>query len=217
MIPMRKCSVCGEEFPRTKEYFNQQTSSKDGLRNYCKKCHVTSVAKWNKEHPERVRENSRKKTATYRAKNRDKVLAGTRDWRARNPNKIKEYRDNHRPAFVIYTQTRRARKRSLPDTFTLKDWEFALNYFNHCCAVCGNQLNGLFHTAAADHWIPLSSPDCPGTVPTNIIPLCHGVNGCNNSKAYHHPEDWLVKRYGKRKAKPILKRIHDYFASIKPS
>jgi len=106
-----------------------------------------------------------------------------------------------------------ARKRGLPDDFTVDQWQRCLDYFNHCCAVCGRQMKDLFgtHTVAMDHWIPLSSPDCPGTVAHNIVPLCHGEGGCNNSKGAKIPETWLKKRFGGRKAKAIVARIEAYF------
>jgi len=47
-----------------------------------------------------------------------------------------------------------------------------------------------------------------------MIPLCHGLGGCNNSKSDKDPEPWLTKRFGKRKAAVILKRIHAYFALV---
>src|SRR5260221_119478 len=71
------------------------------------------------------------------------------------------------------------RKRELPNVFTSQDWRNALEYWGHRCAVC-ERPRGLWHTLSQDHWIPLSSPDCPGTDPTNILPLCCGTDGCNN-------------------------------------
>jgi hypothetical protein len=68
---------------------------------------------------------------------------------------------------------------------------------------------------AADHWIPLASPDCPGSIPTNIVPLCHGEGGCNNSKGKHNPVEWLDRRFGKRKAKQVLARILAYFDTLR--
>ena len=67
-----------------------------------------------------------------------------------------------------------------------------------------------------DHWIPASdpSPDNPGTVPTNIIPLCHGIDSCNQSKSNKSAATWLTERYGPRKAAVILTRIEGYFASL---
>lgn len=126
-------------------------------------------------------------------------------------------RKQHTPEFRqkarIHSQRRRTRKHALPEDFTTEDWQRALDYFNGCCAVCGRQLDDLFgtHTAHADHWIPLSSPDCPGTVRTNIIPLCGQVNGCNNSKSDKQPEAWLTERFGKRRATEIKQQIEHYF------
>jgi hypothetical protein len=112
---------------------------------------------------------------------------------------------------------RRAKFLALPDTFTVDDWIFALAYFHGCCAACGRQLNDLFgeRTAAADHWIPLNAPDCPGTVPENIVPLCHGKDGCNNSKHAKHPIEWLIERFGKHKANQINQRIQEFFANVR--
>ena len=111
----------------------------------------------------------------------------------------------------------RARIRSLPDTLTLEQWGRALDYFNGCCAICGRQLTDLFgtHRTAADHWIPISKPNCPGTVAENIIPLCHGVNGCNNHKHATMPDVWLTRMFGVKKAKGILKRVDIYFAWVR--
>ncbi len=106
------------------------------------------------------------------------------------------------------------RKRGLPDTFTQQDWERALEYWNHRCAVCGRP-RGLWHTLAADHWIPLTAPDCPGTVPTNIVPLCHGEVGCNNSKGKKMPDAWLEERLGQKAGFQKGVEIDAYFLWLK--
>lgn len=113
---------------------------------------------------------------------------------------------------------RLARKRDLPDTFTATDWLHALEYFNHRCAVC-ERPTGLWHTLAPDHWIPLADTEhCPGTIPTNIVPLCHdkkdGAGGCNNSKCNKNAHEWLMERYSVRQVAKIEKRIAAYFASL---
>ena len=113
---------------------------------------------------------------------------------------------------------RSARKRGLPDSYTVEDWRFALEYFNDCCAVCGRP-QGLWHTLAQDHWIPLSNPECPGTVPENIVPLCHvkkdGEGSCNIEKHNSDPMTWLTKKYGARKAKKIVQRVEAYFEVVR--
>src|SRR5260221_10168955 len=95
------------------------------------------------------------------------------------------------------------RKRELPNTFTNKDWQRALEYWDHRCAVC-ERPRGLWHTLAQDHWIPLTNKECPGTTPTNMLPLCHGTDGCNNSKGKRRPETWLYQKLGKRRAERKL-------------
>lgn len=102
------------------------------------------------------------------------------------------------------------RKRELPNVFTAQDWQQALEYWDYKCAVC-ERPRGLWHTLAQDHWIPLTSPDCPGTDPTNILPLCHGTNGCNNSKGKQMPDLWLEKKLGRRRAVQKMVEIEQYF------
>jgi hypothetical protein len=111
-------------------------------------------------------------------------------------------------------QRRAALVRALPSDFSAGDWARAVEYFNGRCAVC-DRPPGLWHTLAADHWIPLTHPDCPGTVPTNIVPLCHQDGGCNNHKSSKHPEQWLVETFGMRRAGEILERINAFFEWVK--
>jgi hypothetical protein len=135
----------------------------------------------------------------------------------------REYRKSHqqqiRDQKRIDKQNRRTRILLLPSNFTRRDWQRAVEYFHGCCAVCGRPLKDLFgtHTGAADHWIAVTDnrTDNPGTVPENMLPLCHGQNGCNLSKGNKDPIEWLIEKYGKRKANQILKRITTYFEWVK--
>src|SRR5258707_6070820 len=102
------------------------------------------------------------------------------------------------------------RNRELPSVFTSQDCRNALEYWGRRCAVC-ERPRGLWHTLSQDHWIPLSSPDCPGTDPTNILPLCCGTDGCNNSKGRSLPDVWLERKLGKRRAGRKLAEIEGYF------
>ena len=115
---------------------------------------------------------------------------------------------------VNTNRLRSQRLKNVPNTITGEQWEFALNYFHGCCAVCGRQLRDLLgtHTVAVDHWHPLVKGG--GTVATNLIPLCHGVSGCNNKKHDRLNDEWLIAEFGKRKDKKILKRIQDYFDTV---
>lgn len=156
-----------------------------------------------------------KHAKVYRSANRDRIRKANQDWRRRNASKVKanhtRWRQQNRHAVNIASRRREARKKALPSTFIEENWLNALDYFAGRCAACNRPINGLFHTAHADHWVALSSPDCPGTVATNIVPLCGGQGGCNQSKKDRDPEEWLKSKFGTRKAKEILARINAYF------
>ncbi len=134
----------------------------------------------------------------------------------------KRYRQSEKGKRKVqsHTQRKRARKNALPATLTKEQWQFALDYFGHRCAVCGVS-EGLFMTLAQDHWIPISDKrsDNPGTVATNIVPLCHakvsGVRGCNNLKRDRDASEWLLDTFGQRKADKIEKRIMAYFEKVR--
>ena len=137
-------------------------------------------------------------------------------YQKKHPEKTRLYArrtyNKHPERSILNYHRYRSRKRNLPDTWTKEHWKFCLDYWHHCCAVCGKQLRDLFGEIKphADHWIPVSyqGEDNPGTVPENMICLC---SKCNFSKHDYMPTDWLISRYGKRKANKILKRINGYF------
>ena len=144
----------------------------------------------------------RKKKRTYYLRNRPTIAV-----------KTKAYVQQHPEKYRIIKQRHKALKRQLPHTFTEQQWHYALQYWGYACAVCGNQ-QGFLWTLSMDHFIPLSDPDCPGTVAENILPLCFGDGGCNNSKRHTPPAIWLEQRLGKAKARKKLKEIAAYFAHV---
>lgn len=228
----KQCRKCGDILPATLQYFYAQKDGKFGLSTWCKSCKRNYSNEWYSNNLERAKENMRvwqrnnldavrKSSRKYRVNNPQKRKQSARAWGKRNRDYVKRKsrkwaKDNPHKRRASKLR-RRARKHSLPDTFTNDDWQHALDYFNHCCAVCGRQLNDMFggHTAAADHWIPLDHPDCPGTVPTNIVPLCHGVGGCNNRKSSKMPDEWLRGEYPPKQRRDILQNITTFFLSLK--
>lgn len=238
------CAKCNGEFPATSDCFWKCGDSKDGFRYTCIKCDKetreqrteeqkakdsASKRRYAETHIDQTREAGRRhyhankhQYHLYYLEHKDQHQESGRRWviehrehvrmSARERGRARRNSNPGRDAVIV--QRRLARKRSLPDTLTNADWQRCLSYFNGCCAVCGKP-PGLWHTLAMDHWTALSSPDCPGTVPTNIVPLCHGIDGCNNSKSNKPAEQWLIQKFGEKKARKILKRIHDYFDSLK--
>lgn len=237
----KRCTKCGEEKPATAEFFYRQSPRKDRLRPECKICTGKAKSQWGADNRERIleykrryrqknreerraymlqwhadnREGTKEYIRQWRLDNREKILVSGIQYRVKNAERMHQWRISNRPMNQMRSQRYRARKRDLPATFTTADWQRALEYFNGCCAVCGRQLRDLFadRTAAEDHWIPLSykGADNPGYVATNIVPLCHGTGGCNNSKSSRPAAEWLTERYGKRKAREIMGRIEGYF------
>jgi hypothetical protein len=155
------------------------------------------------ENRQEIRVRRRKADDLYNKTHREQKQQWARNY-------YKEYPEKATAVF----HRRAARKRELPATLSGTQWKKCLEYFNHRCAVCGRP-RGMWHTIAADHWIPLISPDCLGTVAGNMIPLCHGDGGCNNSKGGKDAILWLNEKFGKKKAKQILDRINTYFEWVK--
>ncbi len=222
--------------PATKEHFHASRREKDSLHYVCKACIKARGTAYRSENSSLIkerkrvaaqrpesRERSRERNRKYRQVNAARLRKSERQRRIAHPERVREknqrYCNTHQERTRSWVLRRRARRRGLPDAFTATDWQRALGYFNGCCAVCGRPLRDLLgtHTAAADHWIPLSDPrsDNPGTVPTNIVPLCHGVGGCNNRKSNRDPVEFLETEFGKRRAKQILARINAYFEWVK--
>lgn len=193
------------------------------------------LRKYAADNPEKVRESKRKsakKQASQIAESRNRPEAkkkkreyDRRRYSANSEAVIRRVRqwDLNNPAKVaLQSQAVRTRKHGLPFSFTDEDWQRCLEYWGHKCCICGNPPD-LWHVLAREHWIAVTDPrsDNPGTVPWNILPMCHsrkgsrGMAGCNNSKHNKDPEQWLIETFGKRKARQILKRIQAYFEWVR--
>ena len=228
--PMKRCSKCKEWYPATSEHFGVDKRNSTGLRAQCRICLRADGRRYSK--------TEQGKATAKRQRNTEKRKAYLRDYAGRA--EVKLYQRNYRQSEFVrarqkrYVQSekgrirgitanrkRAARKLLLPHSWSSADWLNALEYFDYRCAACGRPA-GLWHSLAADHWIPLTDPrpDNPGTVPINILPLCHskkgGVQGCNNTKHNQDPLKWLFENFPQKQAKVILQRIEAYFASLQP-
>jgi hypothetical protein len=220
-------------------YYNQKSKE---WREKNPERHKQKLKDWRANNLERSRELNRESNTRHKDKinahkkrryheNRDREIARGRDYYQRNKLKvtirIREYRQENpqqtREIARVSSQRRRARIKALPNTLTSQQWGFALEYFGNACAICGAK-SGLWTAIAIDHWIPLTDkrPDNPGTVASNVIPLCHNKHGsvgltpsCNQSKYNKDPIEWVLTTYGRRKGKEILRRITDYFDIVK--
>lgn len=220
----RQCKKCLEWKPATTEYFRVDRGRVSSL---CKVCSAKAAKNWYISHPEQAILTRKQ----YQQCHRDEKAAYLKQWKLDNPEYMKGYRLTHaetirqqcrdwrqrNPEKIRFSVQRRiSRRKGLPGTFTDKEWAIALNYFNHRCAVCGRP-TGLWHKLVPDHWIPLTyeGSDNPGGVAHNLVPMCHGVGGCNNSKSNKEAHEWVTAKFGKRKAKDIIGRIEAYLEAVK--
>jgi hypothetical protein len=211
-----QCKSCKSESDHRAHLANREKRA-ETQRKY-NEANRESIAAYKRQWQEENRERLAEYSQQWRKANRKELLAKKRQYGRENREKIaqrkrKAHEENPNKR-RINRNRREARKRSLPDTFTTEQWIQCLVFWHGCCAVCGNQLKDLFGNVIphADHWIPLNSPDCPGTVAENMICLC---NSCNSSKQDVPAYEWLESKCGKRKAKQILKRIEDYFEWVR--
>ncbi len=111
-------------------------------------------------------------------------------------------RRTKRLSAAIHNHRRRQRHLNLPFVWRVLDWLNCKLAWNHCCAYCGTRPMRL----TQDHYVPLSHPSCPGTVPTNIVPACRK---CNASKGDRDAAHWC--------SPAVIARILAYFANLPTS
>lgn len=203
---MRGCKTCLRRLPDTSEYFYIELRNPNWTAHECRECATRRHGKynadnhdwlleyqreWRKSNPQRVLSYFRQ----YRAKHTEQVAKWQRDWYEANPERAR-----------MHWLNRQARKRALPDTLSPDETKRMLEYWGGACAISGETENIHF-----DHWIPLASPNCPGTVATNMIPL---VDYLNFSKNDSDPAKWVRLNFGDD-ADEILSRIQAYFEWVK--
>jgi hypothetical protein len=128
-IILKKCTVCGENKPETKEFF-QFMKNTNLFRNQCKGCqskyqkeyvenHKKEIKEYKKEYyqdnKEIILEQQKKyyqenivKIIEYKANNKEKIAAGGKKYKANNKEKIsaynKEYKENNKEKTSVYNK-----------------------------------------------------------------------------------------------------------------
>lgn len=75
-MEMKRCTMCGNEYPATTEYFGKQKRVKSGLKSRCKKCEKVLKSNWDKN-------------------NKEKIVAYGKQYRKCNKEKIKKYQKEY--------------------------------------------------------------------------------------------------------------------------
>lgn len=180
---------------------------KEELKEYNKKYQEENkegISKQKKKYYHANREPKLKYRKKYYGLNKDKLINYARRYYSENKEgiskKSKVYRIKNRELRRVLEQRREAKKKSLPNAFSLSDWRIAKKYFNHRCAYCGE-----FAELQQEHFIPLSKGG-EYTV-NNIIPACQRCNGSKHNKGFF---EWYPKQecYSKQREQQILKFLN---------
>ncbi len=200
------CAKCGQLLPLSKFYLLQ--SGKHSV--YCIDCKKED----SKRYYYRDLEINREKNRLSAIKNKDKASI-------RRKHKYLEYRKatdvwitKHRDRVNASIRKRRSLKENLPYNLPAgKEFEI-ISRFDGRCAICGRS-ESADRVIVLDHWIAVKSgvTNNPGTVEANLIPICHGKTGCNNSKKNHLPLEWLKSKFG-AEGQIIYDKIERYLAEV---
>ncbi len=227
----RYCLACQQIKP-IDEFGIQHKPHGDFYRRQCNSCRQIEAKKRYVDNPEYFqnyrnqparKEKLRIYSKNYYTQNRPRLLVSFRIWKQNNKDTyragVQKGRDKNPEGYkrlrVVLAARRRARLRSLPSTLTSAEFQYALDYFDNCCAVCGREPDNDF-VLAADHWRSVASGG--GTTADNIIPLCHSrkagsFGGCNNRKGAKDGEKWVRLAFP-HLADEILEEIDLYFLTI---
>ena len=172
---------------------------------------------YRKRHPELTKLRRRAQYQANPEEEAAKVRAYYREHIEERRAYSRQYSQDHPEVGREQCQKYRARKYGAPFHFSASHESFARQYWQGMCAVCGHP-EGLWNYVVMDHWIALKHPESPGTVPENMLPLCHlkpgaplDMHGCNSTKHARDPVVWLIEQLGQRRAMKKRKEIEAFF------
>lgn len=162
----KTCCKCHQTKPLTDEFF-QLRETKNGVVTcgWCREC--TRVY---------LREYMAKKRAAPGWKEKCKAVKA----KMRTTESGREYlRRNKRED----KKRRRCTEKGLPADYRVRDWRAAKSDWGGRCAYCGKECE-----QTQDHYVPISSKECPGHVAHNIVPACIE---CNVDKSNKPARAWI--------------------------
>lgn len=126
----KKCTKCGEIKSTTEFYKNSR--SKDGLKTWCKICHLEDSKKREKKYNEKRRlyrlenkEEYRVKKRVYYLENKEKILSDNSQWRKSFNGRLLSYQ-------------RSAKKRNIEWLLTENEFK---SFWNVPCTYCGAEID----------------------------------------------------------------------------
>lgn len=164
---IQDCVKCGIAKPES-DFYVRMSRGKPYRRRDCKSCEKAGAVSWQKENPDRVRENDRSRYA----RDPEKFKARMRAVRVSDPERVRAWDRNA-------LKVRRARiSGARPAPVTRSDLDSKLEFYGNRCAYCAKSLSKIHW----DHWKPLSKGGMH--ILANLYPSCPP---CNQSKAATWP------------------------------
>ncbi len=104
---------------------------------------------------------------------------------------------------IIRNDRYRVKKQNLPSTWTQDQHQFCIDFWDSKCCYCGSNKN-----IQIEHYIPISDPNCPGTVADNMLIACQFCNGTKKDK---DPESWIESDNTKMAIRSYFKAVKEAF------
>jgi len=192
---LKQCSDCKKFFPRNDNYFPTREDSKDGLRGECRECLVASHKVYYKENVEAITERNKryveehKEDVTaykhlYYKEHSAECIKKQRIYQIVNIESYRKYQNKYRREHPEYRRVQcqryRSKKRKLPSTLTVEQWDEIKAYFDNQCCYCGRE-----KPLVQEHFLSVTKDGEYAT--TNIVPSCVS---CNVSKSNHSFFEW---------------------------
>lgn len=180
---------------KSKEY---RLKAKEHKKEYDKKYYEENKEKKNirsMKYAEENKEKLEKYRRVYYKDNKERIYELNRKWKNKNPDRVKMARSR-----------RFNKKKLLPSTLTLEQWDLIKRYFDKKCAYCGCET-----PLEQEHFIPSSKGG--GYTMENIIPSCRSCNASKNDTEF---QEWYKKQetYDSEREKKIYSYLNSKQKSI---
>ena len=210
-----------QKYENNKEYYSEASKdyrekNRDKLIEYSKKYYEENkeaISEQKKQYYKENRVKFRRWSRKYYENNKEKVILSTKEFGENNKHKVRKYkakwRENNKDICNIYYLQYKSKKKKLPATLNLEQWENIKSAFYNRCAYCGmteeehlKEYNEQLHQ---EHFIPLSKGG--EYTHNNIIPAC---KMCNSSKSNKNFFEWYPEQefYNLEKENFILEYLN---------
>jgi 5-methylcytosine-specific restriction endonuclease McrA len=171
--------------------YTRELGLKRAARAYQKdpKKYRDRASKFRKENPEKVKIS----LLNWEKSHREERLEYKAEYRRTHQKTIQDYRKKNPDKFKVFKQNRRARELGAVGKFTAGQWRSLCEKHDNKCLCCGNK-----RKLTADHVVPLSKGGTNRII--NIQPLCGSCNSKKGTKTTDFRKAHNVKSHNKQQS-----------------